>query len=216
MPARDSTSPYRTIKIGQCFGLWRVIGSAVNPEADLNALRYPCRCYCGRISLVGARDLVREKSVACRSCGVKRHGRSRHRLYRIWYGIIQRCTRPTSVRWQEYGKRGIRICEAWKENYESFRDWALANGYRDGLIIDRIDGGGNYEPENCRWVNARQSSQNRRTSRWVAAFGEQKCVNEWLRDPRCVVGGSTLRQRLNLGWEPEEAITTLSGQRCLG
>lgn len=63
-----------------------------------------------------------------------------------------RCYKPKSTGYQWYGGKGIRVCDEWLNKYEPFRDWAMDNGYKEGLSIDRINSNSNYEPENCRWI----------------------------------------------------------------
>ena len=62
-----------------------------------------------------------------------------------------RCLNPNSKAYHYYGGRGISICDEWKDNFSAFRDWALSNGYRDDLTLDRIDSDKDYSPENCKW-----------------------------------------------------------------
>jgi hypothetical protein len=77
-----------------------------------------------------------------------------------------------------YGGRGIKVCEAWQK-YETFRDWARANGYKDNLTIDRIDFNGNYEPNNCRWITIEEQNTNTRQNVFVEIKGEVKTLTEW-------------------------------------
>ena len=87
--------------------------------------------------------------------------------YRVWKGIIQRCTNPALKAWPNYGGRGIEVCDRWRYSFEEF----LADmGFRPaGTSIDRIDNDGNYEPGNCRWATPKQQRANRRDSQKVAA-----------------------------------------------
>lgn len=129
------------------------------------------------------------------------------RLQKVWVNMRRRCNQPTAENYADYGERGITVAPDW-EVFSVFEKWALANGYKGGLILDRRDNDGGYCPENCRFVNAKVSMNNRRSLRLVTAFGETKNVTQWSEDARCVVPKHTVYSRLNLGWQPEVAITT--------
>ena len=107
----------------------------------------------------------------CKSCGCDKnykHGESETRLYEIWHHMKQRCYNPKSTGYKNYGGRGITVCTEWlgKENgFINFRDWAIQNGYKEELQIDRIDNNGNYSSDNCRWVTHQENSQNKRTTK---------------------------------------------------
>lgn len=89
------------------------------------------------------------------------HGLSSHRLYTIHRGMLQRCFNKNAKSYQRYGARGITMCNEWKNDFKSFYDWAILNGYDDELSIDRIDNNGNYEPSNCRWAGDEIQNRNK-------------------------------------------------------
>ena len=91
---------------------------------------------------------------------IKTHGDSKTRLYYIWKHMRQRCTNPNTEFWDNYGGRGITFIKEW-DDYSLFKKWALENGYKNTLTIDRKNNNGNYEPENCRWVNESVQAQNK-------------------------------------------------------
>lgn len=90
------------------------------------------------------------------------HDMSRTRLYRIFHDIKRRCYNENDTSYENYGARGISVCEEWRKDMISFFDWALANGYEDHLSIDRRENDGNYEPSNCRWVTKQTNNANMR------------------------------------------------------
>lgn len=123
---------------------------------------------CGREFEHCKSNVARTKSCGCeRDRKPVKHGDSTkkvpspfRKLNQVWRDIKQRCFNPNSSRYSRYGGRGISMSSEWFD-YIVFRDWALSNGYKEGLIIDRIDNNGNYEPGNCRWVDIKTSLLNR-------------------------------------------------------
>src|SRR3990167_4784497 len=91
-----------------------------------------------------------------------KHGDSYSRLHHIWHGIKSRCLNPNNKSFKDYGGRGITICPEWTNDYTNFRDWALDNGYKDSLTIDRKENNGNYCPENCQWISNKENAQKTR------------------------------------------------------
>lgn len=92
-------------------------------------------------------------------------------IYIAWKNIRQRCMNPRCKPYKNYGGRGIMVCPEW-ENFETFLEWSLNNGYRAGLDIDRINNNGNYEPSNCRWVTRRENLNNRRNTIFIKVGDE--------------------------------------------
>ena len=121
---------------------------------------YYCE-HCGRRVERNRSNGQKAKSCGCvPGHGDVFHGECNTKLYHVWASMLWRCRKPV----KRYGARGIAVCAAW-QSYVTFRDWALAHGYREGLYIDRIDNNGDYSPENCHWITSKQSAKNR-TSRW--------------------------------------------------
>ena len=170
-----------------------------------------CRCDCGNTHEVRCGNL---RSGAVTPCGCKHldriteHNESRTPLYRTWERIIQRCHNPRHKKFGDYGGRGITVCEEWRASYQTFRDWSLLNDYREDLEIDRRDNDGPYSPNNCRWTTRHTQVRNTRQTRNLTAFGETKCMVDWLADPRCQVKSHALRYRLKRGWPIEVALIT--------
>jgi hypothetical protein len=104
----------------------------------------------------------------------KHHGDVGTRLYNVWCGIKRRCVYGDHGKWaKSYARKNVTMCDEWKYSYLSFKDWALQNGYRDDLQIDRIDNSKGYEPSNCRFVTAHENMMNRDKSIWVTFNGER-------------------------------------------
>lgn len=127
--------------------------------------RFLCKCDCGNECVAVLRDI---KSGNTKSCGCfsnenrYKHGLTKHPLHKRWIGIKQRCYNKNAVRYSDWGGRGITMCDEWKNNFESFYNWALSHGYKKELHIDRINNDGNYSPENCRFVTIAENNKNQR------------------------------------------------------
>lgn len=130
------------------------------------------------------------------------------RLYRIWKCMKFRCYQKIHPAYKRYSSKGIIVYDEWKNDYLKFKEWALKNGYKDNLTIDRIDNNGSYTPSNCRWVTSKQNSNNKDDTIYLTIFGEQKTMSEWLEDKRCVLKNyKQLWRRIKRGIDSEKAIT---------
>lgn len=171
---------------GQKFGLLTVIGLA---ETDTRKTYWVCKCDCGNMKTVRSDSLL---CGAIKSCGCikrkqdevnltknHRHKMSGTRIYSEWQGMKGRCYNKGSARYADWGGRGIEVCEQWRNSFESFYIWAMANGYQDNLTIDRIDNNGNYCPENCRWVGQQEQCRNRRSNINITIGNSTRTLMEW-------------------------------------
>ena len=136
-----------------------------------------------------------------------KHGLSNTRLHRIWHSMYCRCYYKSTNQYKNYGGKGIKVCEEWKhiEGFVNFYKWAMANGYKDGLTLDRIDNEKNYSPQNCRWVTYKQQCRNRTNNVYYTFKGETKTSKEWCEIYN--ISQTTLNDRLKRNWTLEQALT---------
>ena len=168
---------------GKVFGSLTVISkhSSGNGEVIWN-----CKCDCGNVIQVSTGKLNFGLTTSCgcakRNRIIERsttHGLSNTRLYKIWCDMKKRCCNYSSKRYKDYGGRGIAVCNEWKNDFMSFYNWAMANGYKENLTIERKDVNGNYCPENCTWITKSEQSRNQRKTIRYTIFGIEKPLIEW-------------------------------------
>lgn len=196
------------------FGMLTVLNRAEDHicKGGQHKTMWLCRCDCGKETVVCTQSL---KSGGTLSCGCYRqkrakeghtiHGGTGTRLYDIWTGMISRCYNKNNNRYDNYGGRGIIVCNEWKNSFEVFRDWATKNGYSDNLTIDRINVNGDYCPENCRWISPLEQSKNKSNSINIEINGETKILSDWAREYG--IGKDTVRHRIKCGWDIIDALT---------
>lgn len=177
---------FKLVQIGDKYGKWCVVGSSIKSHGRIKWL---CQCSCEKhtIRYVDEYTLKSGKSTCC-GCGKRqiiipksrcKYNEDEKRLYRIWQKMKERCNNPSNKDFKDYGARGICICNEWDNNFENFKDWALANGYDNSLSIDRIDVNKKYEPSNCRWVNQLTQCNNKRNNICFEYEGVVHTATEW-------------------------------------
>ena len=178
-------------------------------ESKHGSTYWKCICDCGNTTEVRASNL---KNGLVKSCGCllhkthNTHHLSNTRLYVIWNHMKRRCYEKSNPAYKYYGARGVTVCNEWLD-FESFYNWAISNGYRDDLTIDRINNDGDYKPDNCRWVNMKTQSNNRRSCHMITYNGETKNLTQWCNELN--LNYKLVHDRIvSKGWSFERAITT--------
>lgn len=196
---------------GQSFGRLTVIEKATKRCNGQSAM-WICKCDCGNTIVVRSGDLRSGKTKSCgclrkeiTSAKRKTHGKSNSRLFSIWCAVKKRCMCETDKQYKDYGGRGITICDEWKDDFQTFYDWAVSNGYEEHLTIDRIDVNGNYEPFNCKWSTEKEQSNNKRNNRLLTFNGKTQTLKQW--SDETGIQPETIHYRLKRGWDLERALT---------
>lgn len=201
-----------SIKAGDKFGRLTAVKIA---NKSGHSYKWLFECECGNKKEIDIYSVLNNKTKSCGCMQIEarrskaKHGACRNghssKLYGVWQQMKNRCYSSKNISYNNYGARGIEICQEW-HNFKNFQDWAFKNGYLEGLSIDRIDVNGNYEPSNCRWANAIIQANNRRSNVYYEAFGEKHTLTELGRIYG--INWATLYRRVvKNGWDIETALT---------
>lgn len=190
--------------IGEKYGRLTVIAY---DGKDGEHVMVKCKCDCGNYIRTRRSRVI---SGHTKSCGCYRrdkmfkHGKRNTKLFNRWCLMRRRCNSSNDRFYEDYGGRGIKVCDEWNNSFQQFYDWAMANGYDDSLTIDRIDNDGNYEPSNCRWVTMKVQSNNTRKTRHITYQGKTMTITEWAE--LTGIARYNICERLKRGWPIGEVL----------
>jgi hypothetical protein len=200
---------------GQTFGRLTVLHRV---KSSVKGSEYLCQCSCGNQKIIKRSCLVTGGTKSCGCFGREvhsatmkntftKHGLSGKykKLYHAWRSMIDRCYNDSNKRYKNYGERDIIVCEEWKNSPLNFCNWAVENGYKDGLSIERKDINGNYEPDNCCWIPVGEQALNRTNTRMITINGITHSIPEWAK--LYGVKSEIIRQRLTRGYEGEDLFS---------
>ena len=164
-----------------------------------NKVMWECLCDCGTTTYVHSVALSRGTTLSCgclqrersseavrlphviaaRRAKVIKFRYGTHPAIGSWKAMMARCYNPNNVGYKNYGAIGRSVCEEWHDK-DKFVEWAIANGWKAGLTIDRIDNTGNYTPDNCQWIPMPDNSRKDNRSRVdIEIGGITYCISEW-------------------------------------
>lgn len=190
--------------IGQVLGIFTVLKRVEKPLNLKGTDSYwLCRCKCSKEKIISKQFLLNGRP-KCDNCNqVNKNENSR--IYTIWYGMINRCTNPNIHNYDRYGGRGIKVCDEWMNDFDSFKKWTMNNGYEEDLTIDRIDTDGDYEPSNCKWSTVLEQNKNKSsTIKMMIDNVEYDCLKDVAKAYN--IKYKTIHERYNRGLRDEELV----------
>ena len=199
------------IEIGKKYGMLKVLCEGERlflPSGQTNRTAI-CLCDCGNIKQVRLLHLTRHRTISCGCLHGESHPQGTGKLYSVWRQMMERCHKPYTIERNKrrYQDKGIGVCDKWRKSFNAFYDWAMKNGYKEGLQIDRKDNSKGYDEYNCRWVTHLINVNNRDMTIRIVHNGELKSARLVLTEagiPR--KRQSLIIKRIQRGWEFDEAI----------
>ncbi len=186
-PNKSRPSPKKIPLSGKRFGMWQVLSES-DKKGKNGSSYWNCICDCGKHKEVTGGDLRSGKSTNC-GCrrtqhlvdSVKIHPTGSKVLYQVWHALLRRCYEKEHMSYHNYGGRGVTVCEEWRNDFRPFYDWAMANGWKPGLQVDKdIKGNGLlYSPDTCVIVTRKQNLQRKCDTFFVTHKDETKSLSEW-------------------------------------
>jgi len=204
--------------IGTKFNLLTIVS---DEGMSNNRRMVAVKCDCGSEKKIGFATV---KNGTAKSCGCLRvisnkkmvhrttHGLVKHPLYRVWVGVRKRCYNSKCPEFKNYGGRGVTMCDEWREDFLPFYEWAISNGYKKGLELDKDkfasnEGGKVYSPEFCSFISRDENAKYRRSNISIHYNGEEKCLSQW-----CIDLGlhyfRTYGRLRQLNWSVNKAFST--------
>lgn len=187
-------------------------------RSDNKGTRSRCyaKCSCGNVSEYDYTNVKSGNSKRCKACSLKSRSKSKstHEMsaksksqggksYYAWQAMKRRCYNPNSARYEEYGGRGIEVCDRWLDSFESFI-FDMGEPPTGEHTIERIDTDGNYEPSNCKWASKKEQANNKRNNRKITAFGKTMNLQQWAEQTG--LKRECIAARIGRGWSNERAL----------
>ena len=195
---------------GQRFGRLTVVGEGGRTQGR-KSKKWRCVCDCGNESSVVAGNLKNGHTRSCgclgdeqRARGPVKHGMFGTPEYKSWVGMISRCCNPTTTGYENYGGRGIKVCEKWRGSFQAFFDDMGLKPTKEHSL-GRVDNNAGYSPSNCRWEDRFEQGANTRANKRVEIDGVDLTYAQWERKKGFRRG--LVNNRIQLGWQPEDAVT---------
>lgn len=198
-------------RTGQKFGRLTLLKRVENNK--FNQVQWRCKCDCGKEVIVKSYSLTTGQTKSC-GCLKKeqdyiniikiKHNMINTRLYNIWKHMKNRCYNSNNKRHKFYFDKGITVCDEWKNDFMNFYNWAIKNGYKDNLTIDRINNNGNYEPSNCRWATITEQNNNQSKNIKIKYKNKIYTLNEL--SEKYNIKKNTLYSRIKRNWSIERAL----------
>lgn len=142
-----------------------------------------------------------------------KHRMYKQRIYKTWRNMKSRCNNPKASKYHLYGGKGIKVCDEWQNDFLSFYNWAIENGYTDDLTIDRINPNGDYEPSNCRWATYKEQNSHlsgnapKIFKEKIIEYNERRLnITQWAK--LININPKTLHARYERGWSVERMLET--------